>query len=118
VPACPYRHVAVIYQLVVVGASVIVMVLWVALFVVVRRVNWTYLPHFDTSCLRLSARILSPDTLGCVMAARHRPPRPDMDEKIKPPKVDDPEEALRRLLNGQGAKPEDWDEEDERIEKV
>ncbi len=47
------------------------------------------------------------------MAIRHRSRRPNLDEKIKPPQVeDDPEEALRRILNGQGAKPEDWDEEE------
>ena len=50
---------------------------------------------------------------------RHRKPRPNLDERIKPPKVDDPEKALERLLHGQGAKPEDWDEdEEERIEEV
>jgi hypothetical protein len=44
------------------------------------------------------------------MTILHRKRRPDLDEKIKPPHVDDPEEALRRILNGQGAKPEDWEE--------
>ena len=40
---------------------------------------------------------------------RHRPRRPDLDEKIKAPEVDNPEEALKRLLQGQGARPEDWE---------
>ena len=46
------------------------------------------------------------------MAVRHRKPRPDLDEKIKPPEVDDPEKALERLLHGQGAAPEDYEPED------
>lgn len=45
---------------------------------------------------------------------RHRrKPKPNLDEKIKPPQVDDPEEALRHILGGAGARPEDWDEEEE-----
>jgi hypothetical protein len=47
-----------------------------------------------------------------VTRQRHRPRRPDLDEKIKAPEVDDPEEALRRILDGQGAKPEDYEPED------
>jgi hypothetical protein len=42
---------------------------------------------------------------------RHRKPKPDYDEKIKPPVVSDPEEALRRILDGQGSTPEDWEPE-------
>jgi hypothetical protein len=45
------------------------------------------------------------------MAILHRKRRLDLDEKIKPPEVDDPEEALRVILGGQGAKPEDWEED-------
>jgi len=44
---------------------------------------------------------------------RHRFRRPNLDEKIKAPEVDNPEEALTRILQGQGAKPEDWDPEEE-----
>jgi hypothetical protein len=40
----------------------------------------------------------------------HRKHRVDLDAKITPPQVDDPEEALRVILGGQGAKPEDWNE--------
>jgi len=43
---------------------------------------------------------------------RHRSRRPDLDEKIKVPEVDDPEEALKCILQGQGAKPKDWELED------
>ena len=46
------------------------------------------------------------------MTKRHRRRRPDLDEKIKPPEVEDPEEALRRILVGKGAKPEDYKPED------
>ena len=46
------------------------------------------------------------------MATRHRKPRPDLDEKFVPPETDDPEEALARLLHGQGAKDEDYDEDE------
>ena len=46
------------------------------------------------------------------MAIRHRKPKPNYDEKIKPPETDDPEEALARLLSGQGAKPEDYVEDE------
>lgn len=42
-----------------------------------------------------------------------RPRRPTLDEPILPPDVDDPEEALRRILGGQGARPEDSEPEDE-----
>jgi hypothetical protein len=43
----------------------------------------------------------------------HRKRRPDLDEKIKPPEVDDPEEGLRELLQGLGAEPADHDEDEE-----
>jgi hypothetical protein len=44
----------------------------------------------------------------------HRSRRPNLDEKIKPRRVvDDPEEALRLLLSGQGATPDDWEPEDD-----
>lgn len=46
------------------------------------------------------------------MAQRHKQRKPDYDEKIKPPVVDDPEEALGRLLDGQGSRPEDYDEDE------
>jgi len=47
------------------------------------------------------------------MAIRHGARRPDLDEKIKPPEDLDPEEALRRILNGQGSTPEDLEPEDD-----
>lgn len=46
------------------------------------------------------------------MALRHRKRRIDLDEKIQPPDVDDPEEALARILAGNGARPEDYEPED------
>jgi hypothetical protein len=46
------------------------------------------------------------------MAILHRGRRPNLDEKIKPPEVGDPEAALLRLLQGQGAKPEDYEEDE------
>jgi hypothetical protein len=48
------------------------------------------------------------------MQLRHRRrAKLNLDEKILPPQVDDPEEALRVILGGQGAKPEDYDEDDQ-----
>ena len=48
---------------------------------------------------------------------RHRPRHPNLDEKIKAPEAENPEEALARILQGQGAKPEDWEPEEE-VEEV